>query len=152
LLQESIRIPPGLEDLESFRRWARSDDFPEHGRFAYLRGEIWVDLSLEQAFTHNQVKAEYAATLFPLIETDELGYYLSDGMRLSIPNVDLSTIPNGTFVSFDALREGRMRLLEGAERGYVELVGAPDMVLEVVSNESVRKDTKVLRALYREAG
>jgi hypothetical protein len=152
LLQESIRIPPGLEDLEAFRRWARSDDFPEHGRFAYLRGEIWVDLSMEQAFTHNQVKTRYSGVLDPLALADGQGYYFSDGMLLSIPEVDLSTIPDGFFVTFAALREGRVRLLEGAEGGYVELVGSPDMVLEVVSKNSVRKDTKVLRALYWEAG
>jgi hypothetical protein len=152
LLEESIRIPPGLEDLEAFRRWARSDDFPEHGRFAYLRGEIWVDLSMEQAFTHNQVKAKYSGTLIPLVETEELGYYFCDGMLLSIPEVDLATMPDGFFVAFAALREGRVRLLEGTDGGYVELVGAPDMVLEVVSKKSVRKDTKVLRALYWEAG
>jgi Uma2 family endonuclease len=152
LFEESIRIPPGLEDLEAFSHWARSDDFPEHGRFAYLRGEIWVDLSMEQAFTHNQVKAKYSGMLIPLVETDDLGYFFCDGMLLSIPEVDLSTIPDGFFVTFAALREGRVRLLEGAEGGYIELVGTPDMVLEVVSKNSVRKDTKVLRELYWEAG
>jgi Uma2 family endonuclease len=152
LFEESIRIPPGLEDLEAFRRWARSDDFPEHAHIAYLRGEIWVDLSMEQAFTHNQVKAKYSGTLIPLVETEDLEYFFCDGMLLSIPEVDLSTIPDGFFVTFAALREGRVRLLEGAEGGYVELVGAPDMVLEVVSKKSVRKDTKVLRELYWEAG
>jgi hypothetical protein len=152
LLEESIRIPPGLENLEAFRRWARSDDFPERGRFAYLRGEIWVDLSTEQAFTHNQVKTRYSGVLDPLALADGQGYYFSDGMLLSIPEVDLSTIPDAFFVTFAALREGRVRLLEGARGDYVELVGAPDMVLEVVSNESVRKDTKMLRTLYWEAG
>jgi Uma2 family endonuclease len=64
---------------------------------------------------------------------------------------DLSTEPDGTFVSYDTLRSERLRLLEGQAGGYVELVGTPDMVLEVVSTNSVRKDTKVLRRLYWEA-
>jgi Uma2 family endonuclease len=138
--------------LEAFRRWARSDDFPEHGCFAYLRGEIWMDLCKEEAFTHNQVKGEYSRTLLPLVETDKLGYYFGPGMLLCIPQADLATIPDGFFVSFAALRAGRMRLLKGPEEGHVEPVGTPDMVLEVVSNRSVRKDSEVLRELYWEAG
>jgi Uma2 family endonuclease len=38
------------------------------------------------------------------------------------------------------------------EEGHVEIEGTPDMVLEVVSTRSVRKDTKVLRGLYAKAG
>ena len=53
--EDKVRIP-GITDLEAFRRWARSDQFPERGRFAFLRDEVWVDLSMEQAFTHNRVK------------------------------------------------------------------------------------------------
>ena len=45
-----------------------------------------------------------------------------------------------------------MRLVEGAEDGYVELEGTPDMVLEVVSDSSVVKDTDVLCDLYWKAG
>src|SRR5947209_1245551 len=45
LLEEKVRIPAGIDDVEAFRRWARSDAFPEHGRFAFLQGTLWVDLS-----------------------------------------------------------------------------------------------------------
>src|SRR5256885_8764701 len=38
------------------------------------------------------------------------------------------------------------------EEGYLELEGTPDMVLEVVSESSVQKDTKRLRQLYWQAG
>jgi Uma2 family endonuclease len=63
----------------------------------------------------------------------------------------LSTEPDGTFVSFESLRRGRIELVEGAE-GFIELEGTPDMVLEVVSASSVEKDTVVLRELYWQAG
>ncbi|MBC8869246.1 MAG: hypothetical protein H8E44_07500 [Planctomycetes bacterium] len=36
VLGEKIRIPDFVDDLESFRCWARSDDFPEQGRFSHL--------------------------------------------------------------------------------------------------------------------
>jgi Uma2 family endonuclease len=43
-------------------------------------------------------------------------------------------------------------LVEGAKGGYVELEGIPDMVLEVMSDSSVHKDTEQLRELYWQAG
>jgi Uma2 family endonuclease len=45
-----------------------------------------------------------------------------------------------------------VRLIEGRDEGFVELEGSPDMVLEVISRSSVRKDTEVLRKSYWEAG
>jgi Uma2 family endonuclease len=148
ILPEVGQIPPGIVDLESFRRWARSDDFPEEGRFSYLRGEIWVDLSMEQLFSHNQVKARFNLVLGSLAEERKLGYYFPDGARFSHPDVDLSTEPDGLFVSYDAVEDLRVRFIEGTQQGYVEVVGSPEMVLEVVSRKSVQKDTKVLRELY----
>ena len=51
------------------------------------------------------------------------------------------------------VRFGRIEtLIEGAEEGYVEIEGSPDMVLEIVSDSSVKKDKKRLPKLYWEAG
>src|SRR5438067_13083002 len=50
IISDSVRIPKSITDLASFRRWAYSDSFPEQGRISYLKGEIWVDLSIEHAF------------------------------------------------------------------------------------------------------
>jgi hypothetical protein len=44
VLQDSIRIPR-ITNLESFRRWARTDQYPEHGWYSYLQGELWADQS-----------------------------------------------------------------------------------------------------------
>src|SRR5262249_21655200 len=60
--------------------------------------------------------------------------------------------PDGAFVSLSSMRSGRVKLVEGASEGCVELEGVPDMVLEVVSTSSVLKDTEVLRELYWRAG
>lgn len=43
-------------------------------------------------------------------------------------------------------------MTEGADEGFTEIVGTVDMVLEVVSPGSVRKDTVKLRKAYWEAG
>jgi Uma2 family endonuclease len=152
LLEEEVRIPAELDDLESFRRWTKSDDFPQRGRFAYLRGQVWVDLSMEQAFSHNRVKTRINSVLDDLTVSSGLGYYFSDGMSLSNVEVDLSTIADGVYVSYDAVRKGRVLLIAGAQGGCVELVGTPDMVLEVVSDTSVHKDTEELWQLYWQAG
>ena len=145
-----VRIPEWVADLASFRRWADSDEFPEGVRIDYFDGEIWVDASMEQIFWHNQVKTEFTVVLGGLVKTRRLGRYFTDGLRVSHVDADLSAEPDGTFVSAKGLRE-RVRVVEGAEGGYVELEGSPEMVLEIISDSSVTKDTKRLRKKYWDA-
>jgi Uma2 family endonuclease len=147
-----FRLPANLTSLEAFCRWARSREFPRHGRFAYLRGVVWGDFSMEQAFSHNLPKGRINAVLSQLVEERDLGYYFPDGMFLSSAEADLATVPDGVFVSYEAVRSGRVRLLNGDENNAIELSGAPDMVLEMVSKTSEDKDTEDLRRLYWEAG
>jgi len=152
VIEDRCRIPEWVVDQESFRRWARSGEMPEHGWFSYLDGEIWVDLSKEQAFSHNLPKTKYTMVLGQLIEDDQSGYLFSDRMLLSHVPAQLSTEPDALFASYETMRTGRLALVVGAEEGYVELEGTPDMVLEIVSPSSVRKDLQVLRDLYARAG
>lgn len=152
VIQEEACIPGWVADLESFRRWARSDDYPSHGWFSYLKGELWVDLSMEQLLTHNQVKTQYTIQVGGLVRTEKLGYFYSDRTLLSNPLADLSTEPDGLFFFWETLRSGRIRMVPAKQQGYVELEGTPDIVLEMVGPTSVRKDTEVLRDLYWRAG
>ena len=152
VIADQVRIPSWVNDLESFRRWSRSDDYPERGWVSFLDGEIWVDTHMEQLFTHNQVKTEFTIVLGGLMKGEELGYFFSDRVLLSNESANLSTEPDGTFCSFVVLEERRVSFVEGVEEGHVEIEGAPDMVLEVVSAYSIRKDTKILRQLYWRAG
>ena len=64
----------------------------------------------------------------------------------------LACQPDGTFVSRQSLKSGRVRLVEGENEGHLELAGTPDMVLEIVSASSVEKDTVTLPGLYWRAG
>lgn len=146
---DPVRIPKWVKGLASFRRWARSDDFPEHGRISYLGGDIWVDLSMERE-AHNQAKSEFTIVLGSLAKQADLGRFYSDGMRLTNTDAELSSEPDATFVSFDMIDAGRVRLTEGPDS--LEVEGSPDMVLEIVSTSSVEKDTVVLRDLYWRAG
>lgn len=43
-------------------------------------------------------------------------------------------------------------MIPGRHGGFVEVSGVPDLVIEVVSESSVQKDTVVLREAYWEAG
>jgi Uma2 family endonuclease len=149
---DEVQVPTWVVDLESFRRWADADDFPEKGRIWFLKGGVWVDMSKEQVFSHVLVKTKIAYTLTGLVEAVRLGMYLGDGALWSNEEADASGKPDGLFVSDETLRAGRVRLVEGMEEGYLEVEGSPDMVLEVVSASSVRKDTVTLRQAYWEAG
>lgn len=149
---EEIRVPDWVSDLESFRRWTDHDDFPEHGRIAYLCGEVWIDMSKEQLFTHNRVKTTCTTVVNTLVEAEDLGVYFTDGAFVSNEVGDISNQPDGMFVSTASLAANRVRFIEGKDEGLVEVEGSPDMVLEVVSRSSVTKDTVTLRAAYAAAG
>ena len=148
---DQVSVPEWVTDLDSFRRWADSEEFPDAGRVCYLNGEVWVDMSKEQIFTHVEVKTEIVGVLRPLVKTARLGRLLGDGVFLSNIDANFAVVPDAVFVSHAALQD-RVRLLEGKKGGYVEMEGAPDMVLEVVSDSSVRKDTQQLRQDYWTAG
>lgn len=152
LEDQQVSIPAWVKDLKSFRRWVGMDSFPEDGRISYLKGKVWVDMSWEQVFSHNQVKGEFTFTLTGLAKKDRLGRYFPDGLRLTSMAADFSVVPDGTFVSARSLQAKRVHLVKGKKGGYIELEGIPDMVLEVISDSSVRKDTKLLWELYGDAG
>lgn len=147
-----VYVPDWVIDLESFRRWSDDDSFPEVGHISFLRGEVRVDMSKEQLFTHNDVKSEFALVLRGLAKARRLGRYFGDGAYVSSVEADVSNQPDGCFVSSASLADGRVRIVEGATQGHVELEGSLDMVLEVVSTSSVQKDTVTLRRAYADAG
>src|SRR4051812_31991673 len=147
-----VYVPRWVTDLKSFRRWRDSDDFPEEGRICFLNGEVWADMSKQQAFTHVQVKSQVTHVLTGLAEAEDLGLFLGDGMLVSNVSVEFAAVPDGLFLSKETQNSDRVRWLEGKEGGCVEIEGTPDMVVEVVSRSSVQKDTVLLKKLYWEAG
>ncbi len=155
VIEEQIEIPMNLHSLVDFRRWATSDAFPERGRIDYLGGRIEVDMSPEDLFCHSSLKGEIYSSLHPLVKSRDLGYLFIDRARVSSVEADLSAEPDIVLVSHDALATGRVRLIAkagGEADRYIELEGAPDLIVEVVSDSSVGKDTKRLPKKYFEAG
>jgi Putative restriction endonuclease len=146
-----VHVPPGIADLEAFRRWLRSGTFPEKLRICYLDDVLWVDLSPEELFSHNAVKSAVACALHRLAREGR-GRYVLDGMHFSHLGANFSTMPDGAFVSYAAFQTGRVRRTpDVSQRDVIEFVGTPDMVLEVVSDSSVQKDVVTLPALYQAA-
>ena len=149
---ESVRLPSWVTDLETFRRWAVSDEAPESVPVFYLSGEVWIDLSEEQVFSHIRMKQELLRVLGNLSTESQLEDVFPDGLLLSNVDGNLSGNPDGTYISHESFRTQRVRLIDGRSEGFVEIEGTPDMVVEVVSDSSVQKDTEILRSLYWKAG
>src|SRR6516225_8022178 len=95
---ENVTVPEWVTDLVTFTRWTESEEFPEDGRIDYLAGEIWIDMSDEKVWTHNQVKTEFTYTLAGLAKTERRGRFFQDGLRVQHPEADLSAVPDGLFI------------------------------------------------------
>lgn len=150
ILDHDIVIPPGIVDHESYRRWARSDAYPHRGRFAFFNDSIWVDLSMEQAFTHNLVKLRFGVVLDALVEQLEIGQYFTDGMQVTHVESGFTTVPDGSFITFESFETGRVVQVPSKDNiGCVEFAGTPDMVLEIVSKFSEEKDEAFINKYFQ---
>jgi Uma2 family endonuclease len=153
---ETLHIPRQARDLAGFRAWAISPCFPERGRIDFLAGDLEVDMSPEELHTHGLSKAEIAAALQILVARRELGNVYIDLARISSPAADFSVEPDVVVVFWQTLDEGRCREIPGSSRKregrFIEMEGAPDLVVEVVSDSSAGKDLVRLPPFYAAAG
>src|SRR5205809_152119 len=78
VIDGQLRIPAGINDLASFRNWVQSEECPERVRLSYLAGVLWVDQTMEQAYSHNDVKTEVAVVLRALTKASRQGRYFGD--------------------------------------------------------------------------
>ncbi len=154
IFEERVEIPY-FHSLAEFRGWTLSDDFPERGRIDYIGGRIEVDMSPENLFFHGSIKTEVVRILGNIVRSAGGGYLFSDRTRVSAPDADLSAEPDVVYLSAETIDSGRVRLVPsagGEPDSYVELEGAPDLVVEIVSDSSVAKDTQRLPLSYWQAG
>jgi Uma2 family endonuclease len=152
---ETLRIPPGVGTLEGFRRWTWSESFPEHGRIDFLAGELEIDLSPENLFRHGTVKTAIAARLHDAVADTGRGAVFVDCTRVASVDADLSVEPDVLAVLWDSLESGRVIRVpaaSGEPGSFVEFEGAPDLVVEVISDGSQGKDRHRLPPLYAKAG
>lgn len=148
-----IHIPAWVVDLKSFWHWRDTADLPEKLSVHFIRGEVWVDLCMEEMFSHNQIKTALGIVLGNLIEEGDLGMYATDGMALSNNEAGIATEPDAMFISHATLDAKRVWFEAGKRRGAkaTRVVGTPDLVIEIVSPSSEDKDTEWLMSTYHNA-
>jgi Uma2 family endonuclease len=154
--EENLRIPEDAFTFDGFQRWIDSGEFPETGRIDYLEGDVEVDMSPEDLYTHGAVKTAITLKLGYLVVESDLGDVFIDRARVRSRFVDLSVEPDIVVVFGRSLEAGKVRLMPAAARKgpdrFSALEGAVDLVVEIVSDGSVKKDTKRLPRLYARAG
>lgn len=151
---KGVHVPATAYTYEGFRDWTLSGSFPERGRITYLDGRVYVDLTMEDLDAHNKVKTEVTRVTANINDEEDLGEVYSDGARIANPEGDVSNEPDAVFCSWETLESGRVKkvpLVSDAEQLMV-LEGTPDWVVEIVSDSSVGKDKRKLRASYHRAG
>jgi len=149
-----LRVPASALELEGFRRWAHSSTFPQRGKVSFISGEVHLEMSPEEIRTHNAAKRDVTNYLCHHVFRLDLGEVFADGVMLINEAAALATEPDAMFCSWETLESGRVKLIErspGSGR-LVELDGSPDLVVEVVSKTSVKKDKEELRSAYAQAG
>jgi Uma2 family endonuclease len=149
LIDELVRIPHWVRDVDSFHRWAFSDEFPEYGRFGFLGGNLWVDLCMEMN-SHSQIKTVITIVAGSIVLRETLGFFYADKMLLTNRAIGIAQEPDAMFVSNARFEKGLAVLKEGDRS--MELNGAPDMALQVISVSSVKKDMVDALDLYAQAG
>jgi Uma2 family endonuclease len=154
LEDREVSIPASAYTLAGFRAWARSDDFPERGRISFINQEILIDMSPEEIETHNKVKSTITYGLMHLNEKKDLGEFYSDRALVSNEEAELSSEPDAAFALWETLEAGRVQFVPREDRQgeYVEILGTPDCVVEIISRSSGRKDRVRLRGAYYRAG
>jgi len=147
-----IDIPASVVDFESFRDWLHSGDFPEQGKVCFINGKVWVDLSMEEFFAHGQVRTEIRRVLANMMKETKFGRFAPEGTRYSHRETNLSTEPDGMVISHDAMLSRRVELVGGRDGDQTEVLGSPEIVIEIVSRSSEEKDTEWALASYFDAG
>lgn len=160
IIDEAIFIPKNALSFDGFQDWCFSDAFPETGRIDYLGGTIELELNQagarpEDLFTHNAVRSEIGARLHLLLSDGDLGEVFSKGVRVVVPEAQLSFEPDLAVVLPESLESGRVRYvgISGDLPGRLrEIEGAPDLIVEVLSDTSSEKDNERLPSLCIQAG
>ncbi|HEX3531494.1 MAG TPA: Uma2 family endonuclease [Thermoanaerobaculia bacterium] len=153
LFEQDLRIPTDAFTLEGFQDWADSEDFPETGRIDFVAGDVEVEMSPEDLYTHAVVKTAISARLSNLIVDEDRGEVYIDRTRVVSRKAGLSVEPDVVVVLWESFETGRVRYAESSVEGRSSAIhGAPDVIVEIVSSGSVRKDTVALPARYAQAG
>ena len=143
-----------LASFAAFRDWKLSDDCPEWGKFEWIGDRARLDLMPESITSHAVPKLKIASTLDRRVEEDDLGWCVTDSTTVVSPvggpdgGPRVLCEPDFAFVSHDSILSGRVTLTPKVNRegDFTEIVGPPEVVAELLSDSSTRKDTVDLPA------
>lgn len=151
---DRLRIPASAFEHGGFRAFMKGGDMPEGARATYVDAEVMVFMSPESLESHNKPKTAVTVAMERVVTEADLGEVYGDGTLFTHIEARISTEPDCLFVSWKTFETGKVMLVPRAGRDdeYIELVGTPDIVVEVVSDSSVQKDLVRLRDAYHRAG
>jgi Uma2 family endonuclease len=157
LLDETVlTIPASVVDLQSFREWTKSRDFPRKGRIDYIEGNIEVDMSPSNIQRHGLPKTRVGTFIDTFAQSRGLGQVFIDQTRVVSSDPTLSCEPDILFVSWKRIATGEIIFRPSANPSdnydQMEIDGGPDLVVEVLSPSSILKDTQRLKLAYFKAG
>lgn len=152
--EEAIEIPSGIDTLNGFRRWAFSPRFPQRGRISFLDGVVEIDMSPEEIDSHVTLKEALTTAISNFARDRDLGRVFPDGTLLVHEEVNIASEPDVMFCTWETMLSKQAEICESrpGNRRLMELRGSPDVVVEIVSRSSVRKDRTILREKYYDAG
>jgi Uma2 family endonuclease len=151
---EHVPIPADVVDLRTFRDWVHALGDSEKFAVSYLAGEIDIEMSPEEIHTHVRLKGDVFGDLRTFVKRNGLGDVLVDGAMFINEIADVATKPDIVLSLWETRHSGRVTYTESftGSRRSIEIRGTPDLVVEIVSQSSVRKDTVRLRECYFLAG
>jgi Uma2 family endonuclease len=155
IFRENLPVPLNAFTFEGFQSWLESGEFPDTGRVDFLAGEVETEMSPEDLYTHSVVKAAIASTLHVLIAEQDRGEVYIDSTRIVSPVAGLSVEPDVVVALWESFESGRVRLVPASHKGpnrFLAVEGALDVIVEIVSDSSQKKDTERLPRLYARAG
>jgi Uma2 family endonuclease len=149
-----VVIPGGINDLSTFREWVHFSSLPEKLPIHFLNGAVCLESSACESADNLAIRLEVDITLYGQAKAEKLGRYAKCGMLWSNDRAGFATISDGFFMSYRSFEEGRVLFSNGGNKEYRarEVIGSPDVVIEIVNNRSEEKDTVWAMDAYWEAG
>ena len=109
---------------------------------------------MEELNSHGYLKSLLGSEICAMVRQKQLGKVLIDRALFAHRGAELGSEPDVLFCSYAAIESGRVRFVErvpGSGR-FLSVQGSPDLLVEIISDSSVRKDMVQLRADYFTAG
>jgi Uma2 family endonuclease len=137
--------------FDSFRRWLHAGTCSESRSICFITDRLEVEAP-EEFFEHGQVRVEIGAALTGLLKESKSGRFAPKGTRFTNVAARICTEPDGMVISNAALKSGRVSFESGKTGRNTEVIGTPDIVIEIVSPSSTEKDSERLLKAYHKAG